>query len=285
MPRGGVTHRGEQLALLAGLAHDRATDPRIGELLATAEASSLMSDPGSTEAVNVRELRRDYDRETKLPKRLVEEMARVSAMSSQAWMQARDSDDFASFAPWLDQTFALAREKADAVGWTGARYDALLDDYEPGMTTAQLSALFAHLRTELVPLVDSLRKAPAPSPKLDRDFPLDRQRTFAEGVAVQLGFNLEQGRFDLGPHPFCSFIGPGDVRIALRYHPRNFASGFLAVLHETGHALYEQGLDSAHYGTPMGEAVSLGIHESQSRLWENLVGRSDGFWRHFYPKL
>ena len=285
MPRGGVTHRGEQLALLAGLAHDRATDPRIGELLATAEASSLMSDPGSTEAVNVRELRRDYDRETKLPKRLVEEMARVSAMSSQAWMQARDSDDFASFAPWLDQTFALAREKADAVGWTGARYDALLDDYEPGMTTAQLSALFAHLRTELVPLVDSLRKTPAPSPKLDRDFPLDRQRTFAEGVAVQLGFNLEQGRFDLGPHPFCSFIGPGDVRIALRYHPRNFASGFLAVLHETGHALYEQGLDSAHYGTPMGEAVSLGIHESQSRLWENLVGRSDGFWRHFYPKL
>ncbi len=285
MPRGGVTHRGEQLALLAGLAHDRATNPRIGELLGTLEGSPLVSEVDSAEAVNVREIRRDYDRETKLPKRLVEEMARVAAMSSQAWMQARDNDDFNSFAPWLDQTFALAREKADAVGWKGARYDALLDDYEPEMTTDQLSDLFAHLRTQLVPLVESLRHAPPPSQKLDRDFSLERQRSFAEGVAVKLGFNTEQGRFDLGPHPFCSFIGPGDVRIALRYHVRNFASGFLAVLHETGHALYEQGLDPVHYGSPMGEAVSLGIHESQSRLWENLVGRSRGFWRHFYPEL
>ena len=285
MPHGGVTHRGEQLALLAGLAHDRATDPRIGEYLGAVEGSSLVSDADSVESVNTREIRRDYDRETKLPRRLVEEMARVAAMSSQAWMQAREKDDFGSFAPWLDQTFALAREKADAIGWTGARYDALLDDYEPGMTTEQLSDLFAHLRTQLVPLVESLRHAPPPSPKLDRDFPLDRQRAFAEGVAVKLGFNLGQGRFDLGPHPFCSFIGPGDVRIALRYHVRNLASGFLAVMHETGHALYEQGLDRAHYGSPMGEAVSLGIHESQSRLWENLVGRSEGFWRHFYPSL
>ncbi len=285
MPRGGVSHRGEQLALLAGLAHDRATDPRLGDLLGEVESSSLVTDSESAESVNVRELRRDYDRETRLPRRLVEELARVSALSSQSWSEARDRDDFPAFAPWLDQTFALAREKADAIGYEGVRYDALLDDYEPGMTTEQLSTLFAHLREQLVPVVDSLRDAPAASQKLDRDFPLEQQRAFAEGVATKLGFNLEYGRFDLGPHPFCSFIGPGDVRIALRYHPRNFASGFLAVLHETGHALYEQGLDPAHYGTPMGEAVSLGIHESQSRLWENLVGRSRGFWQHFYPQF
>lgn len=285
MPRGGVNHRGEQLALLAGLAHDRATDPRLGDLLRDVEASSLVGDQESVESVNVRELRRDYDRETRLPRRLVEELARVSALSSQAWSEARDRNDFPAFAPWLDQTFALAREKADAIGHEGVRYDALLDDYEPGMTTEQLSTLFAHLREQLVPLVDSLRDAPPPATNLDRDLPLDRQRAFAEGVASKLGFNLENGRFDLGPHPFCSFIGPGDVRIALRYHPRNFASGFLAVLHETGHALYEQGLDPSHYGTPMGEAVSLGIHESQSRLWENLVGRSRGFWEHFYPQF
>jgi len=287
MPRGGVKHRAEQMALVAGLVHDRATDPRYNELLGIVESSSLVIDPESPKAVNVRELRRDFDREIRLPRRLVEELARVSALASQAWSDARDGDDFATFAPWLDRTFELAREKADAVGFVGARYDALLDDYEPGMTTEQLSALFAQLGAQLVPLVDSLRDNPATprERKLEREFPLDRQRVFAEGVAVTLGFDLECGRFDLGPHPFCAFIGPGDVRIALRYNSRNFASGFLAVMHETGHALYERGLDQAHYGTPMGEAVSLGIHESQSRLWENLVGRSHGFWLHFYPQI
>jgi carboxypeptidase Taq len=287
MPRGGVKHRGDQMALIAGIVHDRATDPRFGEMLSAVESSSRVSDPESAEAVNVRELRRDFDRETRLPRRLVEELARVSAESSQAWSEARDENDFGKFEPWLDRTFALAREKADAFGWVEARYDALLEDYEPGMTTSQLSALFAKLGPELVPIVDSLRdrSASQSTSVIASEFPIDRQRVFSEGVAVKLGFALEGGRFDLGPHPFCTFIGPGDVRIALRYHTNNFASGFLAVLHETGHALYEQGLDPAHYGTPMGEAVSLGIHESQSRLWENLVGRSHGFWQHFYPQL
>lgn len=284
MPRAGVQHRGEQMALIAGLAHDRATDPRLGDLLGIVEGSSLVADPESVEAVNVRERRRDYDRETKLPRRLVEELARVSAMSSQAWSEARDRDDFKSFAPWLDKTFELAREKADAYGYAEARYDALLDEYEPGMTTTQLTELFTGLRAQLVPLVDSLRERNRES-TVAREFPIDRQRKFSEGVAVKLGFEIDGGRFDLGPHPFCTFLGPGDVRIALRYHTDNFSSGFLAVLHEMGHALYEQGLDTAHYGTPMGEAVSLGIHESQSRMWENLVGRSEGFWQHFYPQL
>ena len=213
-------------------------------------------------------------------------MARVSAQSSQAWSEARDRDDFRSFAPWLDRTFELAREKADAFGYENDRYDALLDDYEPGMTSEKLTSLFADLGKRLVPLVESLRGAPRPLARiLEREFPLDRQRSFSEGIAPALGFDLQGGRFDLGPHPFCAFIGPGDTRIALRYQERNFASGFLAVMHETGHGLYEQGLDTAHYGTPMGDAVSLGIHESQSRLWENLVGRSQGFWLHFFPKL
>jgi carboxypeptidase Taq len=283
MPRGGANHRGEQLALLAGLAHDRATDPRIGELLSAIEGSELVSDPDSAEAVNVRELRRDYDRETRLPRRLVEELARVAAMSSQTWMKARDENDFASFAPWLEQTFSLAREKADAIGWESERYDALLDDYEPGMTSAQLSALFTGLVKDLVPLVTALEENNPPKPR-EPGLPVDKQRVFSEGVAAEIGFDTESGRFDLGPHPFCTQIGPGDVRIALRYRAENFSSGFLAVMHEMGHALYEQGLAPEHYGTPMGDAASLGIHESQSRLWENLVGRTDGFWRHFYPR-
>jgi len=287
MPRGGVRHRSEQSALLAGLIHDRGTDPRYGDLLASVEGSSLVSDPESPQAVNVRELRRDYDRERRVPRRLVEELARVHALASQAWAEARKNDDFKSFAPWLDRVFALAREEADAVGYVGERYDALLDNYEPGMTTDRVAALFAQLETQLVPMVAALRDKSeiAPGGVRTREFPIDRQRLFMEEVATSLGFDLESGRLDVVQHPFCSMIGPGDVRVALRYFPDNFAGGFFALVHEVGHALYDQGLDPEHYGTPMGEPVSLGIHESQSRLWENYVGRSQGFWRRFYPQL
>jgi carboxypeptidase Taq len=286
MPRNGVEHRAEQRALLAGLVHDRGTDPRYEELLGAVEGSALVSDPESPAAVNVRELRREFDRERRLPRDLVEEWARVTAMSQQSWSEARRRDDFAAFAPWLDRIFALAREKADAVGHDGVRYDALLDDFEPGMTTDRLTVLFAKLAPQLVPLLAAVRNASTSArDALVRDFPVDRQRSFAEGAAAVLGFDMRGGRLDLGQHPFCTMIGPGDVRIALRYDPKDLSQGFFSMLHELGHALYDQGLDTAHYGTPMGEAASLGLHESQSRMWENLVGRSEGFWRHFYPQL
>jgi carboxypeptidase Taq len=287
MPRSGVGHRGEQMALVAGLAHDRATDPRYGELLGAIEGSPLVSDPESPQAVNVRELRRNFDRQRCLPRELVEEWARVTALASQVWADARTNDDFKTFAPWIERIFGLAREKADALGWVGERYDALLEDYEPGMTTDRVSPMFRRLEADLVPLVASLREksAPAPDDVLKREFPLDNQRVFIEGVAAAVGFDSEGGRLDVSQHPFCSMIGPGDVRIGLRYFPNNFTRGLFALLHECGHALYDQGLDRDHYGTPMGDPVSLGIHESQSRLWENYVGRSHGFWRHFYPQL
>jgi len=287
MPRGGVEHRAEQMALLAGLVHDRGTDPRYEELLSTVEASSLVSDGDSPEAVNVRELRRGFDRERRMPRRLVEESARVTARASQAWADARDRNDFKTFAPWLDRVFAVAREEADAVGYIGERYQAFLDDHEPGMIVPELEALFARLEAALVPLVNAVRVArpPVAQDVLAREFPLDRQQSLAREVAGALGFDLEGGRLDTGQHPFCTVIGPGDLRIALRYYARDFARGFFALLHETGHALYDQGLDPAHYGTPMGDAASPALHESQSRMWENLVGRSPGFWRHFYPRL
>lgn len=285
MPRGGAEHRAAQMALLAGLVHDRGTDPRLEELLAVVEASPLTDDADSPAAVNVRELRRDFDRERRMPRRLVEESARVTTLASQHWATARERADFKSFARWIDRIFELAREEADAVGYVETPYDALLDDYEPGMTTRRLSTLFAGLKEALVPLVDAVRGAPPPAPAhvLAREFPIDRQRLLFETVATALGFDFERGRLDVGHHPFCTSIGPGDVRIAIRYHARNFAQGLFALLHEVGHALYDQGLDSEHYGTPMGEAASLGLHESQSRLWENLVGRSHGFWMHFFP--
>jgi len=179
------------------------------------------------------------------------------------------------------------REEADAVGYAGERYQAFLDDYEPGMTLESLRAFFGRLQAALVPLAHTVRVERPPPAKdvLAREFSLERQPTFAREVAAALGFDLERGRLDVGQHPFCTIIGPGDVRMALRYYPRDFARGFFALLHETGHALYDQALDPAHYGTPMGEAASPGMHESQSRLWENLVGRSPGFWQLIYPRI
>ena len=283
MPRKGVKHRAEQLVLLAGLSHDRATDPRYDELLSVLEQSSLVADPDSADAVNVRELRRGYDRERRIPRRLVEEMARVTALASTVWADAKKKNDFKSFAPWLDQIFALAREEADAAGHNGSRYDALLEDYEPGMTTEHLSQLLDRLGRDLVPMIDAFRDKPVP--KLTGKFPVDLQRGFAEHIAAAVGFDLKGARLDIGQHPFCTVIGPGDVRIALRFSAGNIAGGILTLLHEVGHGLYDQGLDPKHFGLPMGEAASLGLHESQSRLWENFVGRSAGFWRCFYPRL
>jgi carboxypeptidase Taq len=282
LPRAGVAHRSEQLAMLAGLLHDRTIDPRVDELLAALEGSDLVADPESPEAVNVRELRRAYDRERRLPRRLVEECARVTALAQQAWADAREGSEFGRFRPWLERQLGLAREEADAVGYPDTRYDALLEDYEPGVTTAQVATLFATLRQELVPLVQAM--ADRHTPTLRRDYPVDRQRIFAEAVANAVGFDFDRGRLDTSVHPFCTSLGPGDCRITTRYTSADFGSGFFTVLHEVGHALYEQGLDPAHYGTPMGEAASLGLHESQSRLWENFVGRRRAFWQHFFPR-
>ncbi len=285
MPRAGAAHRGEQLALLAGLLHARGSDPRIGELLAAVDGSDLVRDPLAPEAANVREIRRAYNRATRLPRALVEENVRVASAAQQVWEDARAAARFAPLRPWLEKILALQREQAEALGYADCPYDALLDEYEPGATAAALAPLFDALRAELIPLVNALTHAPRRPDVtlLRREFPLDRQRVFAELAASAVGFDFARGRLDTSVHPFFTGVGPGDARITTRYKPCDFGDAFFATLHETGHALYEQGLDPAHHGTPMGEAVSLGVHESQARLWENAVGRSLGFWRHFFP--
>ncbi len=286
MPPGGVVHRGNQMALLAGLQHEKATDPRVGELLDELEASDLVRDPLAPEAVNVRELRREYRRLTRLPRRLVEEVARVTTIAEQEWVVALRHGDFAHFRPWLEQILVLKRNEAAALNHAARPYDALLDEYEPGAHGADLARLFADLRRELVPLVTAIAGSGRRPDRglLHREFPLDRQRIFGEAVAAAVGFDFRRGRLDTTTHPFFSTIGPGDCRITTRFSPHNFGDGFFGILHEVGHGLYEQGLDPAHHGTPLGEAASLGIHESQSRLWENTVGRGRAFWEHFFPR-
>ncbi len=286
MPRKGSAHRGEQMALLARLTHEMTTAPVVGELLAAIEASDLMRDPASDAAVNVREVRRGYDRAVKLPQRLVEELARVSTRAQQVWQEARQADDFDAFRPWLEKIVALKREEAQAVGCKGVPYDALLDEYEPGADTAEITRVFAALRQELAPLVQAIASSGRKAPRdiLDREYPVERQQALGRKAAAAIGFDFDAGRLDVTTHPFCSGVGPGDCRITTRYNPRFFSESFFGVLHESGHAIYEQGLPAEHHGTPRGSYASLGIHESQSRLWENQVGRGRAFWDHFFPK-
>jgi carboxypeptidase Taq len=285
LPPGGAAHRGQQMALLAGLVHDRRTDPRLGELLAAVEGSPLVADPHSIEAVTVRELRRGYDRARRLPRGLVEELAQVTSLAQQEWAGARRRADFQRFRPWLVRIVALKRLEAEATGWEDDPYDALLEDFEPGARAARLAELFAALRDEVAPLLAAIlgaRRQPDAA-ILTRRYPLQRQRSFARAVAAALGFDFGCGRLDSAVHPFFTTIGPGDVRITTRYALNRFGDAFFATLHEVGHGLYEQGLPAEHFGTPMGQAPSLGLHESQARLWENAVGRRGGFWRHFFP--
>jgi carboxypeptidase Taq len=286
MPPQGAGHRAEQMALVARLTHEQMTTPRLGELLAAVESSTLGSQADTDTAANVREIRRVYDRAVKMPAKLVEELARTTTRAQGIWQEARKNDDFVAFRPWLEKIVSLKRQEAQAIGYKTTPYDALLEEYEPGATTAEITELFAALRKDLVPLVAAIIDS-GKRPRheiLAREYPVDRQELFSQEAAAAIGFDFTSGRLDTTAHPFCSGIGPGDTRLTTRYNPRHFNEAFFGTLHEAGHGIYDQGLDHGRFGEPLGSAVSLGIHESQSRLWENQVGRSRPFWEHFFPR-
>ncbi len=286
MPPKGGAHRAEQSSLLARLGHEMMSAPRVGELLAQAEGSELTRDPDAPEAANLREIRRGYDRAVKVPARLVAEIAKLCALGQTIWQDARKKSDFAMFAPSLEKMVGLKREEAQALGFADRPYDSMLNDFEIGATTSEITKVFADLRAELAPLVAAIG-ASGRKPKkeiLAREYAVDRQHLFAQNAAAAIGFDFAAGRLDTTVHPFCSGHGPGDCRLTTRYDLHALNQGLFGTLHEAGHGMYEQGLDPAQFGTPMGTAVSLGIHESQSRLWENQVGRSRPFWEHFFPR-
>jgi carboxypeptidase Taq len=284
MPHKAGEVRAEQLALLAGLIHDRVAAPEIGDLLGKLEKGSL--EPAK--AAVVRETRRVFDREVKIPKELVEEMARTTSRAQEAWAKARKEKDFPAFAPWLEKVIDLKKRAAKLLALPGQDlYDALLDDYEPGCTVKELTALFEGLEKKLVPLVKKIQ-ASSRKPRIDvleRNYPRAKQEEFGRLVAADMGFDFEGGRLDVSAHPFCSGLSPDDVRITTRYAENDLTGSLFGIMHEAGHGLYEQGLDRKSFGTPLAEACSTGVHESQSRLWENMVGRSRPFWKHYYPKL
>lgn len=283
MPKKGIAWRAEQAAWLGGEVHRRFTAPETGDLIAACEAEGLA--PDSDEGANIREWRHAYDRSTRIPSSLVEEFEKTRALAKGAWAEAREASDFAAFAPHLEKLIDLSRQRAEAWGYEDCAYDALLDEFERGARTSRLKALFDGLRPELVAIADeALAREPFDTSRLAGDYPIEKQQAFNAEVAAAVGFDFEAGRIDTAVHPFCTGLGPRDTRLTTRYDVADFRSSLYGVLHETGHGLYDQGLRQDAHGQPIGSAVSLGIHESQSRLWENHVGRSLSFWNHWLPR-
>ncbi len=285
MPPKAGAYRAEQMTYLSSLVHQRRTDARVGEWLDELADSELASDPHSDAGATIRLMRREFDKLTKLPQSLVEELTRASVLGQQAWVEARKNDDFATFAPILEQIVSLKQQQAEAIGYDECPYDALLDDFEPGETTKNVARVLEALRGELVPLVAAIAES-SQKPNLDilkRSYSVGVQEAFGKQAATAIGFEFDRGRLDVTHHPFCAGMGPDDCRLTTRYDERFFPSGFFSILHEAGHGIYDQGLRGEQFGLPPGSYLSLGIHESQSRMWENMVGRSEAFWMHFYP--
>jgi carboxypeptidase Taq len=285
MPLQGGPYRAEQIALLSGMIHQRASDARIGDWLGELEQLPLAEDRHSLHGCLVQQTRRNYEKAIKLPKSLVEEITRTTVLGQQSWVEAREHDDFAAFAPILEKIVGLKIQQAEALGYDATPYDALLDEYEPGETTSNVTRILADLREQLVPLVAAITdSANQPdSSILTRGYAADQQQQFGSRVAGLVGFDFQRGRLDTTHHPFCTDLGPHDCRITTRYDEGFFPAAFFGILHEAGHGFYELGMPDDWYGLPPGSCTSLGIHESQSRFWENMVGRGRPFWQWCLP--
>ncbi len=288
MPEGAADVRGYQMATLQGVIHERWTTPRLGLLLN--ELSDVFKGSGYTDADRglVREAQRGYDRATKLPRNLVEEIARVQAGSFEAWRRARERNDFASFAPWLRRTVALQREVADRIGFAETRYDALLDYFEPGMTASRLDELFASVREVSVTMLQRIQSSggTVDDSCLQGEFSEEQQVELCKVLLRGMGYDFSRGGIAISPHPYTSEFGsPFDVRVTVHPDRRFIQSSVMAAIHEGGHAVYEQGSAPALARTPVAGGASMGVHESQSRLWENAIGRSEAFWQGQYAAV
>ncbi len=286
MPPKALDFRAEQLGYFSGQAHRLFTDPEVGGWIAACEDAGLATAADPDTAANVRGWRHDYDRATKLPADLVEAYERAKVVANTAWTEARRRSDFAHFAPHLEHVFTLTRRLADLWGYAADPYDALLEGFEPGARAAELDTLFATLRPAIVELLGPAteRSARVPADLLAGHYPEAQQAAFNREVAGALGFDFAAGTINTTTHPFCNGLAPGDTRLTTRYDEGNFLVSLYGVMHEAGHGMYEQGLRKEAFGTPAGTYVSLGIHESQSRLWENQVGRAREFWAHWLPR-
>lgn len=286
MPPGGAEERSEQLATLARMAHEKATAPEIGRLLQELIPYADQLDPDSDDTCLIAITQRQYEKNTRVPLDWVEEFARATAIGQAVWEQAKNRNQFELFRPELEKIIELRRRYADFFAPYEHIYDPMLDDYEPGLTTAEVQAIFEPLRPQQVELIQQIMKQPQVDDSfLKRSYPEQAQWDFGVEAITRIGFDWQRGRQDRSAHPFTTHFGLGDVRITTRFENHNGTMALFSTLHEGGHALYEQGLAPSLKRTPLAEGASMAVHESQSRLWENLVGRSYAFWKFFYPRL
>lgn len=286
MPKGAAEDRAQHLSALARLAHEKWTADEVGRLLEDLRREYKDADPDSYEALYVHNAVKVYEQSRKLPPELVAELARTTALAQDVWRAAKEAADFRRFAPHLEKIVALNIERAERLGYKEDRYDALLDLYEPEMPTRAVEQLFDELKRELVPLVAAVTERPqVDEAPLRGRFDKQAQWDFGMDVLRAVGFDLERGRQDVSAHPFTTSFSRNDVRITTRIDESDWTSGLFSTLHEAGHGMHAQGIPANVAGTPLMWRRSLGISESQSRLWENVVGRSKPFWEHFLPKL
>jgi len=287
MPSGAVEARAQQMATIDRLAHQKLTCDYIGELLQTAQSEVEAMDPDSDEARLVKVTQRDYDRQRRVPSRWVSEFSQATALAHQIWQEARATSDFSKFEPSLEKIVGLRQEYASFFEPYESIYDPLFEAFEPGMKTAQIRAVFAELRPALVDLVQRIaeRADRVDDSFLHGEFEDAPQWEFGLEVLQRMGYDFRRGRQDRSAHPFTTSFSNDDVRITTRVEGELLSSGLFSSIHEGGHALYEQGVDRKLQRSPLAGGASLGLHESQSRLWENLVGRSRPFWKFFFPRL
>lgn len=285
MPAGAGDSRAQQIGALSELLHERQTDPKFLESVDALAADPTNLEPGAV--ADVREIKWRLDRERALSGELVRERAEQRATARSAWIRARQENDFAALAPHLERLVAMERRVAACIDAQRPAYEVLLEGYEPGLTLAELDRLLTDVRTGSAPLVERIRgilaERPYPASVLHGHFPKEAQRAFNRDIVARIGFDFDRGRIDESAHPFSISIG-GDVRLTTRYDERNLTYSLYSSLHEAGHGMYEQGLAPQRRGMPRGSACSLGVHESQSRLWENQVGRCAEFWEFLLPK-
>jgi carboxypeptidase Taq len=284
MPAGGGHHRADHISLLARLAHQTATDPEIGRLLDELEATEASLDPDSDDVGLLRLARRDYTKAVRVPTELRMEMARAASEADPVWREAKATSNFELFLPLLERNVELRRRYIACFEPEEEPYDILLDDFEPEMKTAEVTEIFAEIKAELSPLIAELRDREVDDGFLYGHFPLDKQVALDHEVVEMFGHRPGTWRIDPTEHPFASGAGNDDIRITTHYYEDSLKSLF-STMHEYGHGLYEHQIPSRFAHLPIGDGCSLGLHESQSRLWENLVGRSQPFWRFFYPRL
>jgi len=286
MPKGGAPARGRQISLIGRRAHEAFTHVEIGRLLDQLEPLAASLPPDSDDAALIKVTRREYDRATRVPSSFVAEMSQHVAATYQAWTVARPANDFASIRPMLEHTVELSRKYADFFpGWKNVA-DPFIDHDDHGMTVATIRPLFDSLRKGLVPIVQAIAaKPPTDDSCLRHTAPIEAQLAFGLDVIRRFGYDFERGRQDLTHHPFMTKFSLGDVRITTRSRENDLTDSLFSTLHEAGHAMYEQGIRRDFEGTPLANGTSAGVHESQSRMWENLIGRSRPFWEHFYPKI